>query len=98
MSGALVLVGLFAVGGLLGLVVFGGLWLTVRDIDRARHPAVRMLGSLLLRLGLVVGVFYLLVDYGRWQHVVAALLGFMLVKFSMILRVKRRSVDKEVDA
>lgn len=95
---ALVLLGLFAVGGLLALVVFGGLWLTVKDIDQSRHPAVRMLGSLLLRLGLVLGVFYLLVDYGRWQHVAAAALGFVLLKFFVILGVKRRPADKELDA
>ncbi|MGD8325101.1 MAG: ATP synthase subunit I, partial [Gammaproteobacteria bacterium] len=66
----------FAAGGLLGLVVFVGLWLTVRELDRTRRPALRMLGSQVLRLGLVLGVLYLIIVYGGWQHLLAALLGF----------------------
>ena len=73
----------FAAGGLLGLVVFGGLWLTVRGLDRSRHPALRMLGSLLLRLVLVLGVFYFVIDYAGWQHALAAALGFALLRVFM---------------
>jgi F1F0 ATPase subunit 2 len=88
----------FAAGGLVGLVVFGGLWLTLRDLDRARHPAVRVLGSLLLRLGVVLGLFYLLIDYGGWQHALAAALGFTLMRVFVIRRVKLQAIDKGLDA
>ena len=86
----------FVAGGLLGLVVFGGLWLTVRGLDRARHPALRMVGSLLLRLGLVLGVFYFVVAYGGWQHVLAVALGFTVLRFVVVRRL--RPAEKELGA
>lgn len=37
----------------LGCVFFGGLWLTLRGVERSRHPALVVVGSFLLRLGAV---------------------------------------------
>jgi len=88
----------FAAGMLLGLVVFGGLWLTVRGLERARHPALRMLGSLLLRLGLVLGLFYIVIGYGGWQHALAAVLGFTVLRVFVVRSVRPRAEEKEVDA
>lgn len=88
----------FAAGGLLGLVVFGGLWMTVRDLDRARHPALRMVGSLLLRLALVLGVFYVLIDYGGWQYALAAALGFTVLRVFVVRSLRHRPAKKELDA
>lgn len=87
----------FAAGGLLGLVVFVGLWLTVRGLDGARRPALRMLGSQALRLALVLGVFYLIITYGGWQHVLAALLGFTLLRVVVVRRMRPRPAQKGLD-
>jgi len=94
----LALLASFAAGALLGLVVFGGLWLTLRGLDQARHPALRMLGSLFLRFGLVLGVFYVVVGYGGWQHALAAALGFTVLRIFVVRRVRPRAQEKEVDA
>jgi F1F0 ATPase subunit 2 len=87
----------FAAGGLLGLVVFVGLWLTVRGLDQARRPALRMLGSQALRLGLVLGVLYLIIIYGGWQHVLAALLGFTVLRVVVVRRIRRRPAQERLD-
>lgn len=87
----------FAAGGLLGLVVFVGLWLTVRDLDRARRPALRMLGSQALRLGLVLGVSYLIIVYGGWQHMLAALLGFTVLRVVVVRRIRPRPAQRRLD-
>lgn len=87
----------FAAGGLLGLVVFVGLWLTVRGLDVARRPALRMLGGQALRFALVLGVFYLIITYGGWQHVLAALLGFTLLRVVVVRRIRPRPAQKGLD-
>lgn len=96
--GVLWLLASFAAGGLAGLVFFVGLWHTVRSLDRAHHPGLRMLGSQALRLALVLGVFYLIVTYGGWQHVLAALLGFTVLRIVVIRRIRPRPAQKGVDA
>lgn len=66
-----------AAGVVLGILFYGGLWLTVRRLALARHPAAMMLGSLLLRTALVLaGV--LLFAHGRWQNMLACLIGFTI--------------------
>lgn len=64
----------FGLGGLF----FGGLWLTVRRLTSATHPAPWFLVSFALRSGVVLAGFYLLA--GSWQQLVAGLLGFLLAR------------------
>ncbi|MGE0487404.1 MAG: ATP synthase subunit I [Gammaproteobacteria bacterium] len=49
-------------GALAGLAVggafYGGLWLAVAALPRARHPAVLVLGSFVVRALLVLGVLW----------------------------------------
>jgi F1F0 ATPase subunit 2 len=66
----------FMAGAVLGGLYFGGLWITVRRLPEARRPALLSLGSLLARLSLVLGGFYL-VGAGDWRRFVLALLGFV---------------------
>ena len=93
MSDAVRLLLACSAGLLLGLAFFWGLWLTVSGLDRAEHPVRRVLSSLLLRFGLVIGGFYLLAGLGSWQTVVAAAVGFVLARFLVIRRTRARSLD-----
>ena len=62
-------------GILLGGMFFGGLWWTVRKGLSSQRAALWFLGSLLLRLSLVlVGFYFVLGD--SWQRLLAGLLGF----------------------
>jgi len=63
----------------LGMLFFGGLWLTVRALPRSRYPAALMLGSFWGRTALVVAGFVLAIGR-RWQNAVACLLGFLVAR------------------
>ena len=66
-------------GMALGGIFFGGLWYTVRRCVTSRRPALLLLGSLALRMGITLGGFYLVAG-GRWQSLLACLLGFVLAR------------------
>jgi F1F0 ATPase subunit 2 len=67
-------------GILLGTIFFGGLWLTVRRLPSARHPALLMIGSLLLRTAIVLaGIWY--VGAGHAGSMMACLLGIVAARF-----------------
>lgn len=73
------LIGLL-LGGVLGLAFFGGLWYTVRNLPRARHPAVLALVSFVARLALAVGGFYLVLRLAAIAGVAGAVIGFVVVR------------------
>ena len=43
-------------GMLLGTIFFGGLWMTVRQMQQSRHPAVLFLGSVVVRTTIVLAL------------------------------------------
>jgi F1F0 ATPase subunit 2 len=67
-------------GLLLGAIFFGGLWWTVRKGLSLKQPALWFLGSLLLRMGIVLAGFYF-VGHGDWKRLLACLLGFVIARF-----------------
>jgi F1F0 ATPase subunit 2 len=76
------------VGGMiLGSIYLGGLFLTVRRLNDVSQPAMLMLGSYALRLAILLGGFYFIMD-GRWERLVAALAGFIIVR-TVIIRTVR---------
>jgi F1F0 ATPase subunit 2 len=83
MNKYLCLVMALAAGLLLGAIFFGGLWWTVRKGVSSKHPALWFLGSLLLRMSLVLVGFYF-VGRGDWQRLVACLLGFIIARFCVV--------------
>lgn len=78
----------FASGALLGLVFFWGLWATVKQLGQRRHPVLMILGSLILRFGLVLFAFYLLAHHGGWQQVLSAAIGFTLMRVFIVHRLR----------
>jgi F1F0 ATPase subunit 2 len=72
-----------AAGVVLGMIFFGGLWWTVRRALVSRRPASWFLGSLLLRMGLVVTGFYFVGD-GQWPRLLACLLGFIVARSAVM--------------
>lgn len=67
-------------GLLLGAIFFGGLWWTVRKGLSSKQPAFWFLGSVLLRMGIVLAGFYL-VGREDWKRLLACLLGFVIARF-----------------
>ena len=80
-----------ATGLSLGAIFFGGLWWTVRKGVSSKHPALWFLGSLLVRMSLVLVGFYF-VGRGNWQRLVACLLGFIIARFC-VMRLTRTVVE-----
>jgi F1F0 ATPase subunit 2 len=71
-----------AVGVVLGLLFFGGLWWTVRKCMTSDRAGAWMLGSLLLRMGIAMGGFYL-VSNGQLQPLLACLAGFFSARLAV---------------
>jgi F1F0 ATPase subunit 2 len=66
-------------GVLLGAMFLGGLWWTVYQGLSSRRVARWFLGSLLLRMGVVLAGFYL-VSGGHWEQLLPCLLGFVMAR------------------
>jgi F1F0 ATPase subunit 2 len=75
----LVLLMAWVAGCALGAAFFAGLWWTVRHSLSARHPALWILGSLLVRMAMLLVGFYFVAD-GQWQRLLACTLGFVTAK------------------
>jgi F1F0 ATPase subunit 2 len=70
-------------GILLGVIFFGGLWWTVREGMSSRRPGIWFLGSLIVRMSVVMLGFFL-VGQGDWKRLVACLVGFILARIAVI--------------
>lgn len=77
-----------AAGAALGVVFFGGLWVTVRR-GLAGRPLLWFVAGSVLRMALILAVFYTLLR-GDWRNGVAALLGFSGARLASTLMVSRR--------
>ena len=86
------LLALALVAGLvLGAIFFGGLWWTVRKGISSRSPALWFLGSMLLRMSIVLAGFYF-VGHGVWKRLVTCLLGFTIARY-MVMRLTRTPIE-----
>ncbi|GAB4355442.1 MAG: hypothetical protein Kow0060_07410 [Methylohalobius crimeensis] len=70
-------------GAALGILFYGGLWITVRRLPQIHRPALWMTTSFILRMAGVVGGFYLLMA-GDWRRLAALLLGFVPVRLGLL--------------
>ena len=87
MRDAVVLALACAAGIGLGVLYFGGLWLTVRRLPAARHPALMSLASFLARTAVtVVGIFLVMGD--RWERAAACLAGLLVARMILVRRLR----------
>jgi len=88
------LAGLLAFGGGVGLSVlyFGGLWLTVRRVVAGDWPQALLLGSFVVRAGLVLLGFYLVILWmgEQWEFLAVSLLGFVVGRTVLVRRWRPR--------
>ncbi|WP_340121205.1 ATP synthase subunit I [Methylobacter svalbardensis] len=76
-------IGVLVWGALLGLMYFGGLWLTLRRLTEIKRQTIWVLGSLVIRNVLAVIGFFPVVKQG-WQYALICLAGFILVRFILV--------------
>jgi F1F0 ATPase subunit 2 len=91
MNNILILALALVAGLVLGTIFFGGLWWTVRKGVFSKSPAPWFLGSMLLRMSLVLAGFYF-VGRGDWERLVTCLLGFIIARF-IVMRLTRTSIE-----
>ena len=80
MTMGVVLDAAFSAGMVLGAFYFIGLWRTVRQLPSVKNPARLLLGSLILRMAVVMAGFYLIMGTGNWERLAAAMLGFIIIR------------------
>ena len=83
MSPFLPLVLAWVAGVGLGLLYFGGLWLTLRQLPTCRWPTPLLVGSFMGRTAVVLVGFYFVMG-GRWERMLACLVGFMMARILLI--------------
>jgi len=79
MSEVVILITAFAAGMGFGTFYFGGLWLTVKRLSKARRPALLSICSFFGRLGIILFGFYLIMD-GRWERMIVCMIGFFVTR------------------
>ncbi len=83
------------VGGLvLGILFFGGLWLTVKKAVTVKVPALWFSLSFLLRVGITLLGFYY-ISMGKWQQMLFCLVGFILARLIIIRLTKADEIKQE---
>ena len=80
----------FLVGMGPGIVYFGGLWWTVRQLPFVRQPALLTIGSFLVRTGISLTAFYLASE-GHWERILISLLGFIIIRGFLVRRIQHLS-------
>ncbi|RXJ49624.1 ATP synthase subunit I [Gelidibacter gilvus] len=66
-------------GMLLGVIFFGGLWLTVNKGLGSKRATLIFFGSLILRMAIILTGFYF-VGGDSWQKLLACLVGFLIAR------------------
>ena len=61
----------------LGLLYFGGLWLTIKNMNNVRSPVILTLGSFILRTAAVFLVLIYVARQGEWGNILILLVGFI---------------------
>ncbi len=80
----------FPLGFILGSFYFSCLWLTVQHLTHTQHPALLIIGSGVIRLGVALLALYLITG-GHWERLVIALLGFLLARTLLIAHYRPHS-------
>ena len=86
----------FIVGILVGSLFFGGLYLTVKKLTSLKYPALFMILSLIVRLVILAGGIYLIMD-GGIKNVLSAMAGIILVRFVMIAKLGKALPNETIE-
>jgi F1F0 ATPase subunit 2 len=70
-------------GIVLGILYFGGLWLTITKMRELKNPGIFLTLSFILRTVVVIGGFYLISD-GKLERLAVAMLAFFVIRFVFI--------------
>lgn len=80
----------FIVGLVVGVIYFGGLYLSVQKINTVKHPSLIMGLSFVLRMAILLIVFFFIAQNGI-RDILLAFAAVMLVRVVMTLKLKEQS-------
>lgn len=78
----------------LGVLFFGGLWLTVKNGLGSDKARLIFALSFIVRLAIVLAGFYF-VGAGNWKKMVVCLVGFLFARI-VITRLTKKSTSKSI--
>ena len=82
-------------GIVLGILFFGGLWYTVRIGLRSKRSGLIFMGSLIIRMAIVLLGFYF-VGGNNWQKMLVCLGGFLIARIVISLYTKKYEKQENV--
>lgn len=83
------------IGGLiLGVIFFGGLWLTVKKALGTKYTSLWFLGSSIIRTAIVLTGFYFLSQSGGLLQLLIGVAGFIAARF-LVLRLTSQLEQKQ---
>ncbi|GAI07643.1 unnamed protein product [marine sediment metagenome] len=74
----------------LGLFYFGGLWLTIKNMNNVRSPVILTLGSFILRTAAVFLVLIYVARQGEWGNILILLGGFIVSRIFLSRRIGKQ--------
>jgi F1F0 ATPase subunit 2 len=93
----LTLVMAWVAGTVVGAIFFGGLWLTVHKGVSSERPALWFFVSLLLRMSIALGGFYLVGGH-HWERLLLCLLGFVMARLVVTGLIRRLGENQTCSA
>ncbi len=92
MNEVLTLLLVIVAGFVLGMLFFGGLWLTVQKGLSTRRSALWFMGSLVLRIAIVLAGLYVVAG-DDWKRLLLYLLGFIIARV-IVTRYTARQINQ----
>jgi len=84
----------FTAGLILGILFFGGLWLTVKKVVTSKRPSLWLIGSFLIRVSItLIGFYYL--SLGSWKNLLISVSGFIIAR-SIIIYLTKSIEEKSI--
>ena len=84
-----ILLGMVCAGVIIGLLYFGGLWLTLNKLTGAKRWIFWLGASFLVRSTMTVAAFWFLAA-GDWRRILALVTGFTIVRFFSVKRIQHK--------
>lgn len=83
----------FLIGLVLGVVYFGGLYLSIQVMNTAKRPGLIMALSYFIRIGIFISVLFYVSKNGI-KDMIIVLIAVILVRITMIFKLKNQIPNK----
>ena len=78
----------FFAGIILGILFFGGLWLTIQKGMRTKYPSLVFMASFVLRISVTLAGFYFVCS-NSWEKMITCLAGFIIARMIITRYVRK---------